>query len=164
MPVQYPYLPPGREIKFVPYDDPFMTAAREVCARLSTDHARPTGAVAVRDGRVLIEAANQAALPWPWLRRLHKKHCIRRIFGIPSGQKYWLCPGCATNRQHAESRVAHEARRRGIDITGADVYLWGHWWACQPCWDAILAAGVRDLYVVENAHERPDCGGTPLSA
>jgi nucleoside 2-deoxyribosyltransferase len=32
--------------------------------------------------------------------------------------------------------------------------MFGHWWACEPCWKALIDAGVRDVYVVDDAHER----------
>jgi hypothetical protein len=47
-------------------------------------------------------------------------------------------------------RVAREA---GLDPAGADFYMYGHWWACEPCWKVLLEAQVRDVYLLENAHE-----------
>ncbi len=48
-------------------------------------------------------------------------------------------------------QVAHE---KGIDPVGCDVYMFGHWWCCEPCWKAMIDAGVRDVYLPENAHEK----------
>ncbi len=50
--------------------------------------------------------------------------------------------------------VLEEAANAGIDVVGADAYMYGHWWACEPCWTALIQAGVRDLYVTDDAHER----------
>lgn len=46
------------------------------------------------------------------------------------------------------------ARAAGVDPAGADVYMFGHWWCCEPCWQSMIEAGVRDVYVTEDAHER----------
>ena len=87
------------------------------------------------------------------LINLHSKYCIRRIFKVPSGQKYWLCPGCATFKQHGESSAVHDALKKHNDTQGADLYLYGHWWCCQPCWDAMIKAGIKNVYLVDNAYE-----------
>jgi 2'-deoxynucleoside 5'-phosphate N-hydrolase len=45
-------------------------------------------------------------------------------------------------------RRAHE---KGIDLNGADIYLYGHWWACQKCWDTMIAAGIRNVYLLKDS-------------
>lgn len=148
----YPYLPEGKEIKYVKADNQFMKAAKEACRELSTDRHHPTGAVLVRDGRVILSSANQSAIKNKVLLALHQKgFCVRKILKISSGKKYWLCPGCASARNHAESRFMKEAKRLGIKTAGADVYLWGHWWCCEPCWAAMIAGEVRDVYLLEGS-------------
>lgn len=37
-----------------------------------------------------------------------------------------------------------------MDIS-TDLYLWGHWWFCEPCWNAMIEAGIRDVYLLENS-------------
>src|SRR3989339_791539 len=37
---------------------------------------------------------------------------------------------------------------------GSDLYMYGHWWACEPCWNKLIKAGIRDVYVTDDAHER----------
>ena len=32
--------------------------------------------------------------------------------------------------------------------------MYGHWWACESCWNALIAGGVRDVYITDDAHER----------
>ena len=29
--------------------------------------------------------------------------------------------------------------------------MYGHFWACEPCWKAVIDAGVRDFYLLKNA-------------
>jgi deoxycytidylate deaminase len=149
----YPYLPKGREIKYVSADNPFMMAAIKVRTEQSTDLAIGTGAVVVKDGLIIGGGANQAGLKSKKLLDLHKKYCVRRLLRVPSGKMYWLCPGCAKPKDHAEARAVKDALEKNADIDGADLYLYGHWWCCKPCWDKMTAAGIRDVFLVEGASE-----------
>lgn len=135
----YPYLPEGRTILYVPAEDPFMQAAKAEAQEHSLDAVMPTGAVLVRDGEIVGRGANGSAY--------HTTHeCERVKQNIPTGQGYELCEGCHP-KNHAERRAVENTR----DPAGADLYLWGHWWACEPCWEAILSAGVRDVYLMEGS-------------
>lgn len=149
----YPYLPDGKEIKYVAAENSFMAVAMKVRNEQSTDSSVPTGAVVVKNNIIVGQGANQAALKSKKLFNLHKKFCIRRMLKIRSGQKYWLCPGCAKPKDHAETRAIKDALKNNTDIIGADIYLYGHWWCCKSCWDKMIAAGVRDVYLVEGASE-----------
>ena len=150
--IKYPYLPEGRTLKYVDPNNQWMAAAKEFARINSTDRRQPTGAVIVKDGRIIASAANQVPLNHPMVAQFHKNYlCIRRLLKIPSGQKYWLCPGCAGSNHHAESRAARQTLSLGNEAVGADMYLWGHWWACEPCWNAAIKTGIRDLYVLEES-------------
>ena len=151
---RYPYLPEGREIKYVPISNPFMAEAKRVMLEQSTDRGHPTGAVVVKNDTIIGLKANKSALKNTLLINFHKKtFCIRRLLKIKTGTRYWLCPGCATPSMHAEQQAAREAQRKSGDISGSDLYLWGHWWCCKPCWDAMIAAGIRDVYLVDDAEQ-----------
>ena len=147
----YPYLPEGREILYVPISNEYMLRAKEV-ARGSNDQSIPTGAVIVSDGKILAEASNKTPLSNPFLKKLHAKYCVRRMLKIPSGQKYWICPGCASHENHGEYRAVVLFQKK---ITKAnspcDLYLWGHWWCCKPCWDKMLELPVRNVYLLEGS-------------
>lgn len=133
----------------------FMQEAQRMWREHSTERNHPTGAVVVTAGVVIGGSGNQAAIKNKTLQAWHKRGlCIRRMFKIPSGQKYWLCPGCAKHHHHAEQLAIRDAQKRGSDTTGADVYLYGHWWCCKPCWDAMIGAGIKDVYLVEGATEQ----------
>ena len=152
MNVVFPYMPIGRTIKYVSAQDRFIRAAEDACRELSTDRQHPTGAVLVKDGVVIARAANQSALKNLKLLGFHRAGwCARKFFKIPSGQKYWLCPGCASSKNHAETSVVRLAGKQNIDTKGADLYLWGHWWCCEPCWKAMTAAGIKDIYLLERS-------------
>jgi deoxycytidylate deaminase len=151
----YPYLPEGKSIRYVPISDPYMAEAKRVCLEHSTDHNHPTGAVVVKDGHIIGWGANQSAIKNKTLLSWHKKFlCVRKWLKIRSGTKYWLCPGCASARMHAEARSVKDVMKKSADTHGADLYLWGHWWCCKPCWDSMLAGGIRDVYLVEGATEQ----------
>ncbi len=148
MPPDYPYMPNDRHLKYVPIDNPFMVEAAKARNELAGDPLYPVGIVLVKDGQVVARAGNG------FNRGPGQVHvCPRVVLECPSGTGYDLCslhdaPG------HSERMVLEEAANAGIDVVGADAYMYGHWWACEPCWTALIQAGVRDLYVTDDAHER----------
>ncbi len=147
-------MPKGREIFVAPENDRFMAEAERIRDMESTDRRHATGAVIVKDGRVLGSAANQAGFKNRRLIELHQRGwCARSFLKVKSGTKYWLCPGCSTYNDHAEIGAMRDATvKAGAEaVRGADLYLYGHYWCCKPCWDGIIRAGIRNVYVVENA-------------
>lgn len=79
-------------------------------------------AVLVKDGVVISYATNE-----------HQEPCKR--IGYPTGEGYELCDGC-NYPNHAEFKAL-----QGVDAKGATLYLFGHYYACIPCSNAIEAAG-----------------------
>jgi deoxycytidylate deaminase len=151
-----PYIPEGCEIFTVPVSDKFMQEAKGVCENESTDKKHSTGAVIVKDGRVLIGAANQSGFKSSFLIGKHAEGlCVRKFFNVPSGKGYWMCPGCSKSKHHAESGAVIKAMKKysKAELEGATVYLYGHYWCCQDCWSNMLKVGINTVYVVENAHE-----------
>jgi len=144
----YPYMPSDRHLKYVSHDHECMIPAKSARERQAGDPQYPVGIAIVRDGKVLVTAGNG------FNRGSGMPHiCPRIVLDVPSGTGYDLCslhdaPG------HAEQMAVKLAAEQGIDLAGADAYMYGHWWACEPCWNALIGAGIRDLYVAEDAHER----------
>jgi len=152
MNIQYPYLPEGRTIDYVPFSNEFMRGAYEYSKQHSSDRNHPTGAVVVKDNKIIGRGANQVPVKNEFLKRVHKDWiCVRKILKIKSGEKYWLCPGCAKCEDHGEQQAVRDAIKNVGDISGADLYLWGHWWCCESCWNAMIAPGIRDVYLVEGS-------------
>ena len=148
--IKYPYLPEGRTILYVQADNRYISAAREIAEISSTDKKVATGAVIVdKEGKIVIGASNQTLIKNKFLFDTHPKWCLRKLFKIPTGQKYWMCPGCASSRNHAEARAVAKSKKFKINISGCDLYLWGHWWCCQPCWDKMINAGIKDVYLTK---------------
>jgi hypothetical protein len=80
-------------------------------------------AVVVKDGEVLSFASNE-----------HTEPCKRE--GYPTGVGYDLCAGC-NYPNHAEYKAV-----KGRNLDGATLYLFGHYYACEPCQEACKEAGV----------------------
>ncbi len=146
--MKYPYLPEGYTIQYVGNDNPFMQQAKEV-ARTSNEHHMPTGAVAVCNNEIIAKACNHAPLSSPILINLHKTYCFRKLLKVKSGQKYWLCPGCASPGSHAEARAMQIVK--GKHIRDFDLYLWGHYWACKDCWNTMIDAGVKNVFLLQGS-------------
>lgn len=154
--MNYPYMPDGRGVEYVSGDDVYMQEAERLSREESTDVQHSTGAVVVMKGDIIGKGANQSALKSKKLLRIHKDgFCVRRLLKIPSGQKYWLCPGCSSCKQHAESRAVKDAisKHGRNNVNGADLYLYGHWWCCKPCWDRMIDVGISRVFLVEGATE-----------
>ncbi len=156
--VQYPYLPKGKEIRYVPESNVFMQLAKAFARAQSLDAVMPGAAVVVKDGRVIGIGANGSDY--------HKTNtCQRIILGCKSGEGYEHCEGCHP-KNHSEATAVYAAQTTlsgffGVSLGGADLYLWGHWWFCKACWDVMIAAGITNGYVVENSEilfnkEHPD--------
>lgn len=141
--IKYPYLPEDRTVKYVAETHPCMVIAREVARRQSLDKVMPGGTIVVRDGRILGRGANGSDY--------HQTHrCQRVVSGCKTGEGYDLCEGCHP-RNHSESKAIKNAKDHGHNTKGADLYLWGHWWCCRWCWDAIIEAGIANVFLVKNS-------------
>lgn|SRR3990167_2244581 len=162
--IKYPYLPKGKKINYVDASNKYMNAAKKVRDTESTDLAFSTGAVIVKNNKIIGQAGNKAGYTLPFMIKLHANGlCFRRMLKIKSGQKYWLCPGCATNKKHAENMAIKDAITKGNQdkLPGADLYLYGHWWCCEPCWNAMINAGIKNVYLLKKSEvlfnlENPD--------
>lgn len=140
---RYPYLPEGKMFRFIGIDNEFMQAAKQIAKDASLDDTMPTGSVVIKNGQVIGRGANGS--------NYHKEHgCYRVQHNIPTGQGYELCEGCSP-KNHSEPRAIADAHAHADDIKGSQLYLWGHWWCCQPCWNAILASGIDEVYLLDNS-------------
>jgi deoxycytidylate deaminase len=140
---KYPYLPENRQILYVSNDNPFIKQAEEYARLYSLDKTMPTGAVLVKDGSIIALGANGS--------NYHEVHgCFRVKNNIPTGQGYELCEGCSPDN-HAEAKAITAAKELCIDLVDSDIYLWGHYWCCKPCWDKMIAAGIKNVFLLEKS-------------
>ncbi len=144
--VRYPYLPHGYAFKFVPADHPCMQAAAKARAECAGDSLFPVGIVLARGGEVIARAGNG------FNQKPQKHLCPRILAGCKTGEGYDLCH-LHDAEGHSEPMLMKVAREANIPTEGADVYMYGHWWMCEPCWNVLIDAGISDAYLVENAHE-----------
>lgn len=141
--IAYPYLPEGREIKYARSYNNYMVIAKLLAAANSLDKTMPGAAVVVRDGRIVGLGANGS--------EYHKTHqCQRVLLGCKSGEGYDLCEGCHP-KNHSEAKAIASAKNQGFKTDGADLYLWGHWWCCKPCWNKMIEAGIDNVYLLSNS-------------
>lgn len=136
-----PYLPESREILYVAADNKFMQGAQKFAEENSQDSKFKTGAVIVQNGKIIGRGANGS--------NFHEKiGCVRKLFHVSTGKLYWLCPGCLP-KNHAEQSAIKDVKSREISTKGADLYLWGHWWCCQNCWEKMIEANIKNVYLEE---------------
>lgn len=144
------YLPDGANIFYVGEDNKFMVEAKEV-ARLSNEQQQPVGEVIVYNNQIIQKAYNRSPLTNLFLIKLHQKFCIRKFLHIPTGKYYWICPGCASKKHHAEYRICKQLLRDGIPGKPIDLYMWGHWACCSSCCDIMEKVKIDNLYLLKNS-------------
>ncbi len=136
-----PYLPEGREILYVSADNKFIKAAEQYAFKHSLDPAHRTGAVIVDGDEIIGYGANGSDF--------HNIHgCERKRQNIPTGKGYNLCEGCSPVN-HAEQKAIADVVLKGLSCEGKGLYLYGHWWCCESCWDAMIKAGIQNIYLPE---------------
>ena len=141
--IPYPYLPNGKQYLLVESENIYMHYAREFAKEHSLDFTMPTGTLIVKKNKILGKGANGSDY--------HKKFPYERVrLQIPTGQKYELCEGCHP-KNHSERSAINNANLLHNNIEKADLYLWGHWWCCASCWDEIIAAKIRNVYLLTNS-------------
>lgn len=145
-PKPHPYTPPGKHYQYVKENHPSMKKAKILTAPLREEypHVVVTGSVVVKDGDILGQGINNP---------VHRSFCVRTAFACPSGQGYELCPTYCHSDNHSEAKAIADARAKGYQTKGADLYLYGHWWCCQPCWEKMIDAGIKNVFLVQGATE-----------
>lgn len=140
MEISYPYLPEGKEIKLISEDNPFMIEAKKMWETSGcTNH--PTGAVVVLNGKVIGKGTNAG-----------KRVDICPRADYPTGEGYHFCKEVCQQVGHSEATAVKNAKDNGYNPEGADLYLYGHWWCCKNCWDIMIEAKIRNVYLANNAY------------
>lgn len=135
-----PYLPAGRSIEYVPESHPMMARAKELWAANQKYCRQSTASVVARAGIIIGEGQDGGERVLAF--------CPRQALGCKSGEGYEFCPGC-NPVNHSEPKALRGLLNGGAG--GAELYLYGHWWCCKPCWDVILDAGVERVFLAEGA-------------
>lgn len=144
-----PEIVDGVEYEYVTLDNQHMRAAYEYAKTLYLVkhwNAMTSPATAlVMNGTVV--ALGNAGDEW------HQREgsCKRVELKLPSGVGYDQCSGCHPDN-HGEKVAVRKAKEKGIDLTGADCYMYGHWWLCASCLQTLIDAGVnKKVYLLDNA-------------
>lgn len=120
------------------WNDYFKEIARTVATR-STCLRRKTGAVVVRDKRILTTGYNGAP---SGIKHCIDAGCLRDELGIPSGQRHELCRGL-----HAEQNAILQAALHGVSLKDAVIYTTHQ--PCVLCAKMIINVGIKKIYYIE---------------
>jgi len=121
-----------------PWHEYFMLLAKIVALR-SGCNSRPTGAIIVKDKRILATGYN-GPMPGAWHCTDHgSNYCFRREKGIPDIDKYNFC-----RASHAEANAIAQAAKFGISLEGASIYCTLA--PCYVCLKLIASAGIKEIY------------------
>jgi deoxycytidylate deaminase len=144
---KYPFAPPI-PYKFVDIDNKYMKKAGEVAKTRSGCSWWPTSAVVVKNDKIIGTGAN-------WEEGKFTIPCPRYEQNYETGKGYHLCKKVCKNENftHAEVASILDAQANGYNPKNADLYLFGHWWACKDCWNKIQEAEIKQVYLIKNAHK-----------
>jgi len=142
--ITYPYLPKNRKIKYVPENNKFMIEAKKIAKKTGCTK-QPTGAVVVKNGKIIGRGCNAGK---------KVEVCPRVLKGSKTGEDYHYCKNFCQQIGHSEVTSINNAFSHNQNTKGADLYLYGHWWCCQNCWETIIKAGIRNVYLAENSYEK----------
>lgn len=90
-----------------------------------------------KDGKLLVSAKNDI--------QNYVTECPRA--GMKTGQGYELCREVCGQEGHAEIQAINKAKALGIDLTGSELRLKGHTYACHNCLLAMTEAGITKAFV-----------------
>jgi len=141
---QYPHLPIDRKFNFVELYDQWMTEARKASEDRVVCSWWPTGAVLVKDNKIIGRGSNGGRFV---------PLCPRYLNNCPTGTGYEYCTAECQQTSHAEVSAINDAIALGNSPENADLYLFGHWWACESCWEHIIKHKVKNVFLVRNAHK-----------
>lgn len=121
------------------WDQYFMNIVVQVTKR-STCRRRQTGAVIVKDKRILATGYNGAPRG---LAHCLDVGCLREEYKVESGERHELCRGL-----HAEQNAIIQAALHGVSIKGATIYC-SHQ-PCILCAKMIINSAIRDILFLDS--------------
>ena len=120
------------------WDEYFMFIAKVVSTR-STCSSRPTGAVIVKNNRILATGYNGSVPGDTHCIDMADGFCFRRHIGATDQAKYNYCKA-----SHAEANAIVQAAKLGVCIDGAKIYCTLA--PCYTCFKLIVSAGITHIY------------------
>jgi dCTP deaminase len=137
--VKYPYIPKGKEILYIGEDNVFMQEAKKILDK-SGCVKHPTAAVVVKEEKIIGRGSNSG-----------KKVLECPRWDSKTGTNYGPCKEICEQDGHSEVTSINDAIKNGEETRGADLYLYGHWWCCENCWNKITESEIRNVYLLENS-------------
>jgi len=144
-PIEYPYMHEQGEILYVDENNFYMQFAKEFARQRSLDKVMPNCSVVVLNGEIVGAAANGSDF--------HENNpCERIALGSKTGEDYDKCEGCHP-KNHGEPKAVADAQEfiGSERLEGAEVYLYGHYWCCEPCWQSMIDAGITKVNLLEGS-------------
>lgn len=132
--VEYPKLTTLKAQGRPSWDEYFLKIT-ELVSHRSTCLRRQTGALLVKDKRILATGYNGAPTG---LKHCAEVGCLRERQGISSGERHELCRGL-----HAEQNVIIQAALHGIEIKGSTLYCTHQ--PCVLCAKMVINAGIKRI-------------------
>ncbi len=120
------------------WDQYFLAITRQISER-STCLRRKTGAMLVRDKRILTTGYNGAP---SGLQHCLVVGCLRDEHGIAPGERHELCRGL-----HAEQNAIIQAALHGVEVVGSSLYSTHH--PCALCAKMLINAGISEIFYLE---------------
>ncbi len=121
------------------WDEYFLKITKEVSKR-STCLRRQTGAILVRDKRILASGYNGAPTG---LKHCQEVGCLREKLAVSSGKRHELCRGL-----HAEQNAIIQAALHGVGIKGSILY--STHFPCSLCAKMLINAGVvKVIFIIQ---------------
>lgn len=142
-PAEWPArVPEGLNVRFASMDDTFMQKAFLYAYKNTFGTMTTTSSVVVLHDEIIGRGINGDGF------HVREQKCLR--IGGTVGQDYESCPGCHPDN-HSERVALREAQVTRTSLKNAELYLYGHWWSCEPCMRAILNADIKTIYILENS-------------
>jgi len=116
----------------------FMLIAKVASLRSGCNN-RKTGAVIVKNHRILSTGYNGSLPKQPQCTDSGLEYCFRRLHNIADGDKYNFCPAI-----HAEANAINQAARFGLAIKGSAIYCTLE--PCYVCLKSIVSVGITEIY------------------
>lgn len=137
-------MPKDRKIQYIPEKNKFILLAKKI-AKKSGCTKQATGSVLVKNGKIIGKGTNAG-------KRV--RVCPRVLRGSKTGEDYHFCKDYCNQEGHSEVMAVRDAEKNGHNVAGSDLFLYGHWWCCKNCWDVMIKAGIKNVYLMKKSEEK----------
>ncbi|MFZ5391755.1 MAG: hypothetical protein ACOZAR_00995 [Patescibacteria group bacterium] len=139
------------KIEFVKLDNQYIQLAKKISQEKSGCSYWNTGAVITgfdKNGseRIISKGANEGkkcVIPCPRFER-----------SCASGTGYKLCKDICYQDSHAEVNACNHLPQNHLNkYSNIKLYLFGHYWCCQSCWQKMIQSEIYHVLLPENAQK-----------